>query len=180
MRALLGAALLLAACAPGRGAAIVNEAALPSPPPAADGLAGRVFAPRDSISGVAPAPPATPTPVPLSPEAAERGARLYGMKGCAACHGGDARGAVGPGLAGTALSFEAVLRQVRSPPHPRMPPFPPEHLSDAEVADIYAFLQSLAPPERGKAAFSLASPVRPSCASSRPQAPARARSLTPF
>ena len=111
--------------------------------PTGSDLADRVFAPKDASSTPVAAPSAaTPMPVPITAESMDRGSRLFGMKGCAVCHGPRAEGNVGPRLAGTPLSRTAVLRQVRTPYY-FMPPFPPEDLSDGGVADIYAFLQSL-------------------------------------
>jgi hydroxylamine dehydrogenase len=76
---------------------------------------------------------------------ADSGAELFIVKGCLGCHGASGRGGVGPVLAGTALSLEAFLAQVR---HPRqlMPAFPPEAVSDAQVAAIRVYLQAVPAP----------------------------------
>ena len=67
---------------------------------------------------------------------------LFTEKGCVACHGALAEGGFGPRIAGTALSFDQVLQQVRRP-RDVMIPFSPEELSDDGVHDIYAYLRSL-------------------------------------
>ncbi|NWJ47870.1 MAG: cytochrome c [Chloroflexi bacterium] len=78
--------------------------------------------------------------------AAERGKNLFILVGCAACHGPTAQGAYGPKIAATKLSYAEVLMQVRNPRPTTgnsMIPFRQEEVPDSQVADIYAFLQSL-------------------------------------
>jgi mono/diheme cytochrome c family protein len=78
--------------------------------------------------------------------AAERGKNLFILVGCAACHGPTAQGAYGPKIAATKLSYAEVLMQVRNPRPSNgnsMISFRQEELPDSQVADIYAFLQSL-------------------------------------
>jgi len=65
--------------------------------------------------------------------------------GCIACHGSNAEGKIGQKIAGTGLSFAEVLHQVRQP-RGQMPPFPASKVSDAQVQQIYSWLESLAPP----------------------------------
>ena len=67
---------------------------------------------------------------------------LYASYGCASCHGPAGGGLIGPKIGGTALSFNAVLSQLRSP-RGQMTPFGPGILSDAQARDIYAFLRTL-------------------------------------
>ena len=76
---------------------------------------------------------------------AERGARLFSNLPCSGCHGTMAQGQFGPTLAGTDLTFEEVRSQVRSP-RDQMPPFSTERVSEQELRDIYAWLNTLAPP----------------------------------
>jgi mono/diheme cytochrome c family protein len=83
------------------------------------------------------APPAEPDPT--------LGAQIWAEKPCAGCHGAQAEGNIGPRLAGTALTLDEVLLQVRTGAAP-MPAFGEEEVSDLEVQHIYAWLQSLAPP----------------------------------
>ena len=67
---------------------------------------------------------------------------IYIQKGCLGCHGASARGGVGPSLAGTALTLEAMLVQLRTP-RGIMPAFPAEAVSDAEAERILGYLQGL-------------------------------------
>ena len=73
------------------------------------------------------------------------GRALYVSNGCVACHGDNAEGKIGPKIAGTGLTFAEVLHQVRQP-RGVMPPFSPQQVNDAQVQQIYAYLESLAPP----------------------------------
>jgi cytochrome c553 len=88
---------------------------------------------------------APPTTLAASGDAVN-GKKLFGEVGCSACHGPLAQGDYGPKIAGTRLSYEQVLQQVR---HPKgkgpnvMTPFSPEEVSDKDVADVYAYLQTL-------------------------------------
>lgn len=75
-------------------------------------------------------------------QSAERGARLFEQMECIKCHGPGALGDIGPRLAGTALSLDDVRATVRNPSG-IMPTFRPDRLSDDDVADIYAWLQTL-------------------------------------
>ena len=83
---------------------------------------------------------------PAAAQDAMRGADLYARLDCAECHAVNATGDFGPQLAGTGLSLEAVTRQLRAPSG-LMPTFGADRLGDEEIADIYAWLQTL-PPER--------------------------------
>ena len=74
---------------------------------------------------------------------AARGQALFVQQGCYACHGTAGHGEpYGPRLAPKPLPWAAVVAQVR---HPRasMPPYDPQFLPDAQLADIYAYLSSV-------------------------------------
>jgi mono/diheme cytochrome c family protein len=75
---------------------------------------------------------------------AKAGQTVYLADGCWECHGSVAQGGAitGPRLASTALPFDAVLQQLRTPQN-AMPPYEASILSDAEAANIYAWLKSL-------------------------------------
>jgi mono/diheme cytochrome c family protein len=77
------------------------------------------------------------------------GKRLYLADRCFTCHGrvgqGGAYNTPAPILAHTMLPFEAFKGQIRDPIND-MPAFPPAILSDKDIADIYAFVQSLPGP----------------------------------
>jgi mono/diheme cytochrome c family protein len=86
----------------------------------------------------------TPTPIaelPAKPDPA-LGQQVWMIKPCVGCHGLQAEGKVGPGLAGTELSFDQALLKVRTGAGP-MPAFTEEQVSDLELQHIYAWLQHL-------------------------------------
>jgi len=72
------------------------------------------------------------------------GKKIYISYGCYQCHGYQGQGGAnsGPKLAPNPLPFDAVDRQMRKP-RDRMPVYTHKTVSDADVADIYAYLQSI-------------------------------------
>jgi mono/diheme cytochrome c family protein len=72
--------------------------------------------------------------------------RVYLADCCFQCHGRVGQGGLmtgpAPILAQTKLPYAAFTRQLRNPIND-MPPYPAKLLPDQEMADIYAFLQSL-------------------------------------
>jgi len=76
----------------------------------------------------------------------EAGRKLYKSSGCFECHGTVAQGSprTGPMLL-TSQPFEGFLRQLRRPVA-EMPPYQEKVLTDQQVADIYAFIQTLPKP----------------------------------
>lgn len=85
---------------------------------------------------------ATPAPQQQLTGDVARGEDLFFANGCSVCHGDTGGGGIGPAIANTQLSLSAVIKQYRNP-RELMPPFPADRVSDEDVADIYAFLQSL-------------------------------------
>jgi mono/diheme cytochrome c family protein len=81
-----------------------------------------------------------------SPGDAANGKRLYMTYGCYACHGttGAGGGIAGPRLAPNPLPLIGVKSKLRTASG-RMPVFSEVVLKDAEIADIYAYLQSIPP-----------------------------------
>jgi mono/diheme cytochrome c family protein len=77
---------------------------------------------------------------------AENGKTIYMKIGCWECHGRDAQSGR-PALGPPALPFSAFMNQLRSP-REDMPPYTAKVLSDADVADIYAFVQTLPQPAK--------------------------------
>jgi mono/diheme cytochrome c family protein len=77
----------------------------------------------------------------------EKGRTLYIKYGCYECHGTEAQGGgyTGPRLAPPAEPLDVLFSQVRDPVN-EMPPFTKKVLSDHELLDIYAFLQSIPNP----------------------------------
>ncbi|MGH2460493.1 MAG: c-type cytochrome [Chloroflexota bacterium] len=70
------------------------------------------------------------------------GKQLYSQRGCIACHGEQAQGNVGPKLAGTTLTFEAVIHQLREP-RGVMQRYLPKDQSDADECDVYIYVKNL-------------------------------------
>ena len=75
---------------------------------------------------------------------AQNGKETFSAHMCATCHGPEAQGAVGPALAPPPRPLPDFVRYVRQPAG-KMPAFTAQSISDAELADIYAFLQSANP-----------------------------------
>lgn len=73
---------------------------------------------------------------------------LYVSAGCSGCHGSDAAGAFGPTLAGTGLSFETFLGQLRSP-RGMMPPVAASLVSDEQARSLFDYVSGLEEPEDG-------------------------------
>ena len=75
---------------------------------------------------------------------ASTGRDVFAKTGCTACHGPEGGGtAAAPALAGTALQLPAFVSYVRKPTG-IMPPHPPQQISDQSLADVHAFLRSVA------------------------------------
>jgi mono/diheme cytochrome c family protein len=74
---------------------------------------------------------------------AEDGKKLFVKYGCYECHGREAQGGGlnGPRLAPDPVPFSVVLSYVRRPLG-EMPPYTDKVVSDKDLADMYAFLQS--------------------------------------
>jgi mono/diheme cytochrome c family protein len=78
---------------------------------------------------------------------AAKGKALWLADGCSYCHGTVGQGgrSAGPRIAQQPLPFEAFLNQVRRPAD-EMPVYVETVLSDQDIADIFAFIQSLPRP----------------------------------
>ena len=78
-----------------------------------------------------------------SAASAEKGQALFLKYGCWQCHGTLGQGGItGPRLAPDPLSFDALANFVRTSSG-QMPPYRQAVLPDADLADIYAYLQSI-------------------------------------
>jgi len=82
---------------------------------------------------------------------AENGKRIFNKIGCYQCHGHEGQGSVmtGPRIAPDPVPFEVLAGYVRKPTG-EMPPYTAKVVSDQELADIYAFLQSRPHPPSAK------------------------------
>jgi mono/diheme cytochrome c family protein len=80
------------------------------------------------------------------PGDAANGKRLYLADGCFTCHGRSGQGGAfngpAPSLAKIELPFDGFKAQLRDPAND-MPAYSTVVLSDQEIADMYAFVQSL-------------------------------------
>lgn len=83
---------------------------------------------------------------------AENGKKIFVKYGCYECHGRQAQGSLllGPRLGPDPIPLAAMIAYVRKPSG-EMPPYTEEVVSNQELADIHAFLQSLPQPPSVKA-----------------------------
>jgi mono/diheme cytochrome c family protein len=97
----------------------------------------------DSAQNVKLAPKANASPV----GDAARGKLIYSSYGCYECHGGQGQGSTlsGPRVGPDPIPFRAFLGYLRQPAG-QMPPYTANVISDADLANIYAFLESLPKP----------------------------------
>ena len=102
------------------------------------GLAGLVVA--------APTPLARPETAAAAPMAQDvaHGQALYTTYGCYQCHGfvGQGAGATGPRIAPNPIAYNRFEQQIFEP-RDLMPRYPREYVSEQDVADMYAFLQTI-------------------------------------
>ena len=88
----------------------------------------------------------TSAPVVAQEASAERGQQTFMRVGCYQCHGTDGKGNdAGTALTPDPLPAEALANFIRFSPG-RMPVYPEEVLSDAEIEDIVAWLETVPPP----------------------------------
>ncbi|HWY05224.1 MAG TPA: c-type cytochrome [Candidatus Acidoferrales bacterium] len=84
----------------------------------------------------------------------QKGKIVFENLGCNKCHGSEGEGVSGAGqntgvprIASTSLALPAFIQLVRKPKGV-MPPFGSDRASDSDLADVYAFLQTLKPPAK--------------------------------
>lgn len=82
---------------------------------------------------------------------AENGRKLFKTVGCYQCHGytGQGGSGSGPRIGPPILTFPAFSAYTRQP-KAQMPPYTAKVLSEAQMADIYAFLQARPKPPDAK------------------------------
>jgi ubiquinol-cytochrome c reductase cytochrome c subunit len=83
---------------------------------------------------------------------ADSGKKIFTKDGCYECHGLEGQGAAqgaGPRIGPPQLSFDAFTKYVHQPAG-QMPPYTAKVVTDQDLADIYAYLQSRpkAPPSK--------------------------------
>jgi mono/diheme cytochrome c family protein len=76
---------------------------------------------------------------------AENGKQSFTSRNCSTCHGSDAQGMAGSGpkIGPPGIAFGDFLKYVRMPTG-NMPPVSAQRVPDSELADIYAYLNSMA------------------------------------
>jgi mono/diheme cytochrome c family protein len=85
------------------------------------------------------------TPSAKSSGKIEDGRRVLASAVCAACHGAQGQGTnLAPQIAPPPLELQPMIAYVRQPTG-KMPPVPVATASDEQLADIYAYLKSVAP-----------------------------------
>ena len=79
----------------------------------------------------------------------KNGEKLFVSYGCYSCHGRHAEGssATGPRLGPNAVTLGLLQKYIRQPTG-QMPPYTTKVVSDADLVDIFAFLQSLPQPPK--------------------------------
>ena len=85
-------------------------------------------------------------PAEIAPGDPDRGQQVFFQNGCNVCHGDTGQGLIGPTLAQTSFSVEQVIGQYRNP-RGVMPPFSAGVVSDQQVTDVHAWLQTLPLPD---------------------------------
>jgi len=91
--------------------------------------------------------PSAQTQTPASPGAAapagnaQAGKELYVRYSCYACHGYAGHGGAGARLVPMPMTQPAFTAYVRNPR--QMPPYTAKVLSDAQLADLWAYIQTL-------------------------------------
>ena len=79
------------------------------------------------------------------------GKRLFEAKACYECHGWRGQGGLaGARLAQTKLNLQGFRNILRNPPPSNMPPYRATVLTDQEIADLFAYIQSFPAPEPAK------------------------------
>ena len=85
------------------------------------------------------------------PGDASKGKMLFERDGCYQCHGHSGQGGLaGARLSQTKLPQIAFIAYVRNPKSGMMPPFRAKVLSDQDLADIYAYIQTFPAPRPAK------------------------------
>jgi len=77
---------------------------------------------------------------------ADNGHKIFLKNGCYSCHGYDGHGGVGAKLAPKPIPAAAFIAYVRHPAPGGMPTYSAKVMSDAELQDVWAYLNSIPQP----------------------------------
>lgn len=80
---------------------------------------------------------------------APNGKKIFESYGCYECHDHDGHGGAGARLTPNPIPFALFSKYVRQPTG-EMPPYTKKVVTDRELADIYAYLQSIPQPPPAK------------------------------
>ena len=76
---------------------------------------------------------------------AQNGKKRYNAVGCWQCHGYSGQGGAGPKIAPNPTPWSAFANYTRTP-NGQMPPYTEKVLPHSDLADIYAYMQSIPKP----------------------------------
>ena len=80
---------------------------------------------------------------------AQSGKAVFEKNGCWQCHGYQGQGGLaGPRLSQTKLNQNGFTNFVRNPPSGGMPPYRVKVMSDQQLADVFAYVQSFPEPAK--------------------------------
>ena len=88
-----------------------------------------------------PAPAQAPSAPPTGN--AQAGKDLFLRYSCYACHGYDGHGGAGARLVPLPMTAARFTAYIRNPPRPQMPAYSTTLLSDAQLADVWAYIKSM-------------------------------------
>jgi mono/diheme cytochrome c family protein len=109
-------------------------------------------------AGQSGAPARTASAQPAPPGNAQNGKKIFAAYGCYECHGYEGQGgSAGARLAPRPIAFAAFSKYVRHPTN-QMPPYTTKVVTEQELADIYAYLQSIPVPPPAKSIPQLETP----------------------
>jgi len=74
---------------------------------------------------------------------AENGKKLWAKDNCYSCHGFDGHGGAGVKIAPKPIAVNAFIAIVRKPPQSNMPTFSAKVISDADLRDMWAYLNTI-------------------------------------
>ena len=117
-----------------------------------EGMAGSKSAPASGPSAAAAPPPTSEAFAATAPGNAQNGKAIFVSDGCYQCHGLVGQGASqtgAPRIGPPPIPIAAFAAYIRRPTG-NMPPYAAKVVPDSDVADIYAFLQSIKAPAPGK------------------------------